>query len=297
MQKNPLVTVICLCYNHADFVVESLHSIVNQSYKNIELIVVDDCSSDNSVLFIRNWLVDFPNVKLIVNQKNLGSTKSFNKALKIAKGDYIFDLAADDVLLPYCIEKQLECFDNSHFDNLGIVYGNAENISENGQFLSYYLEVDTDKKVINPRITGNIYKSILTSGDGLCSVAALVKKSVYIDLNGYDENLVYEDLDFWIRATRKYNVDFIDTILVQKRTVSTSLGNQFFKKNHKINQSTYLILRKAFGLNKNKEEDLALQTRVHYEIYYCLKNRIFGLLLKNLGLKIRLFFRVFTSNY
>ena len=55
MQKNPLVTVICLCYNHAEFVVESLNSVVNQNYKAIELIILDDCSTDDSVTIIENF--------------------------------------------------------------------------------------------------------------------------------------------------------------------------------------------------------------------------------------------------
>ena len=98
MESNPLVTIICLCYNHSDFVVESLNSVINQDYKNIELIIIDDCSSDNSALVIKQWLKNYPEILFIKNEVNLGNTKSFNKGLQLAKGDYIIDLASDDVL-------------------------------------------------------------------------------------------------------------------------------------------------------------------------------------------------------
>ena len=71
----------------------------------------------------------------------------------------------------------------------------------------------------------------------------------------------------------KFEFDFIDAILVKKRTVSNSLGSNFYKKNHKINISTYKILKKALQLNRSKEEDLALQKRVHYEIIHSFKNQ------------------------
>jgi glycosyltransferase involved in cell wall biosynthesis len=292
MQEKPIVSVICLCYNHSEFVIECLNSILNQTYKNIEIIIVDDCSTDKSVAVINDFLYTNSNIQFIANSINLGSTKSFNQALKIAKGEYIIDLATDDVLLLNCVELQLAKFKNSTLNNLGIVYGNAENILENGIHDSYYYDVNTIKKVINSRQKGDIYTQVLAGGDSYCSASAMIKKSVYDDLNGYDETLVYEDLDFWIRASRKYNIDFIDEILMQKRIVKNSLGSQFFNKNHKINYSTYLILKKAIGLNRNKAEDLALLKRVHYEIFYCFKNRIFHLLLRNIVLKGWLFFRI-----
>ena len=297
MQDNPLVSVICLCYNHSDFVVECLNSVNNQTYKNIEIIVVDDCSDDDSVAVIENYKKAFPQIIFIANKHNLGSTKSFNQALKIAKGDFVIDLATDDLLIENCIELQLNQFKNSALLNLGIVYGNAENVVENGEHQSYYYKVNSNKKVLKARQTGNIYNQVLAGGDSYCSASAMIRKSVYDDLNGYDEHLVYEDLDFWIRASHKYNIYFIDDVLMKKRIVKNSLGSQFFNKNHKINESTYLILKKAIAINTNKNEDLAVLKRVHYEIYYCLKNRIFGLALKNLKLKIRLFFRINFYSY
>ena len=292
MQNNPLVTIICLCYNHEAYVVESLNSVINQYYPSIQLIIIDDCSNDSSKKTITTWLEKNPGIQFIANETNLGNTKSFNKALKLAKGEYVIDLAADDVLLPNCVELQIEAFKNSLYKNLGVVYGNVELISEKGSFNSYYFPVNEQKKVTKNRITGDIYQSVLSGGNSICSVSAMIKKTVFDRLQGYDETLAYEDLDFWIRASRQYEFDFIDEPLVQKRIVANSLGSDFFKKNdsraRKINHSTYLILKKAIALNQTKAEDLAIQKRVHYEIMHSLKINDFGLLFKLLGLRILL---------
>lgn len=299
MPNNPLVTIICLCYNQQEYVIESLDSVINQSYASIELIIVDDFSTDSSKITIENWLQKHPEIHFITNETNLGITKSFNKALQFAKGEYIIDLAADDVLLPQCVESQLKGFNDSSLKNLGVVYGNVELILENGTFDSYYFPVNPEKKVIHKRITGDIYQSVLAGGDSICSVSALIKKSVFDHLGGYDESLAYEDLDFWIRASRIYDFDFIDEPIMQKRIVSTSLATDFFKKNDhrskKINYSNYLILKKALKLNRNKQEDLALQKRIHNSIVRCFKNRNYWLVMKNIELRIILTWRKFKN--
>jgi glycosyltransferase involved in cell wall biosynthesis len=295
MQDNPLVSIICLCYNHELFVIEALESVIVQSYKNIELIIVNDCSTDNSKKIIENWLKNHPEVLFLSNDNNIGNTKSFNKALKLARGEFIIDLASDDVLLRNCIELQIKGFEKSSYKNLGIVYGNAELISESGRFESYYFEVNEQKKLLKKRPTSNIYVDILSGGKSICSVSAMVKKEVYDQLNGYDENLYYEDLDFWIRTARSYEFDFIDEILIQKRTVDNSLGTHFYKKNDdrakKINYATYLIIKKAIKLNKNKTEDKALIKRIHFDIVLNFKNQNYLLMFKYFYLKIKLFFR------
>ncbi|MEN2400989.1 glycosyltransferase [Flavobacterium sp. MC2016-06] len=291
MQDNSLVTIICLCYNHEKNVVESLLSVINQDYPFVELIIVDDCSTDNSKETIQKWLLDYPKVQFIANETNLGSTKSFNKALKLAKGDFIIDLAADDILIPNCVSLQLKTFKESHYKNLGIVYGNAELISENGKHDSYYFPVDNQKKIIDKRQTGDIYLSVISGGNSICSVSSMVRKSIFDTLNGYDENLAYEDLDLWIRASRDYEVDFIDAVLIQKRISNSSLGTHFFIKNDarskKINYSTYLIIKKAIVLNRSKTEHKAILKRMHFEMILTYKTADYKLLLKYVFLEIK----------
>lgn len=294
MQNSPLVSIICMCYNHEKYVVESLNSVLNQSYKNIQLIITNDSSRDDSDKKIKTWLLNYPDVIYIKNSINLGNTKTFNKALKPAKGDYIIDLAADDILLEDCIEKQLNAFLNPKFENVGIVYGNVELISENNTHNGYYYPVNSNKEAIEKPASGDIYLSMLSQNSKICSVSAMIKKTVLDRLNGYDEKLEYEDLDLWIRASRYYNFEFIDRILVQKRELENSLGSQFFKKlnsrTQKINRSTYLVIKKAVALNETRLENKALLKRLHFEMDKSFKTYDFILLLKYIPLEIKLRF-------
>ena len=137
MQNFPLVSVICLSYNHEAYVVEALNSVINQNYPKIELLIADDCSTDDSVSVIQNWLKDNPTIHFVSNQKNVGNTQTFNNLARIAKGEYIIDLAADDVLLENCIAKQIETFQNSNYSNLGIVYGNLIEIDDKSFEVTY----------------------------------------------------------------------------------------------------------------------------------------------------------------
>ncbi|MET3046180.1 glycosyltransferase family 2 protein [Flavobacterium covae] len=297
MENAPLVTVICLCYNHAAFVTKALDSVINQSYKNIELLIADDASQDESVAIIKKWIENYPHVFFMVNKNNLGNTKTFNKLLKQAKGKYIIDLAADDVLTSGCIKKQVDTFLNTTYKNLALVYGNLEIIDEKDNHLEYYYSVSSNKKVIKRPPSGYIYISLLAGKEKMCSVSSMIKSEVLKSLGGYDELLAYEDFDIWIRASKSFEFEFIDEILVQKRELKSSMYQYFFKKrNHftkRLNNSTYKILVKAFKQNTKKEEYLAMLKRVHYEIVLNFRNGHYNLCILLIFLKLKIHLKSF----
>lgn len=288
MLDSPLVTVLCSCYNHQNFVCESIQSVLNQSYKNIQLIVIDDCSNDNSKAVIEQFITNYPAIAFIKNETNLGLTKSVTNALKLAKGSYFIDLAADDLLLPNCIEIQINSFKTSLFKNLAMVYGNAELITENGEHSSYYFEVNEELKTKKKIPSGDIYINIVDADTTICSVSAMYNKLIFDQLKGYDISLSYEDLDFWIRASRQYNIEFIDQVLMQKRIVHNSLQTTLYTANNKISRSTYRILNKAYHLNKTKLEHKALSKRVNFEILNSYRTKNYLLMLKNSFLRFRI---------
>ena len=292
MQNKPLVTIVCLCYNHAAFVTKALDSVVSQTYPNIELLIADDCSTDNSVEIIEDWLEKHPTLSFTVNPVNKGNTKTFNSLLHKASGKYIIDLAADDVLMPKAVDILVNSFEHSNFENVAIVYGNLEIIDENDAHLEYYYPVDEKLKALRTPPSGDIYCSILASKEKINSVASMIKTDVLKSLGGYDETLTYEDLDIWMKVAKQYHFVYIDEILVQKRELSTSLYQQFFKKNnaftYKMNASTYKILSKAFKQNTHFREDKAMLKRVHYEMVLNYNNRNFGLLYKYVLLKLKI---------
>jgi len=278
MQNLPLVTVICLCYNHEKFVKEALNSVLNQTYPNIELIIVDDNSKDLSVVEINEWINENPNFKLMLNDTNKGNTKSFNKALSLANGDYIIDLAADDILLPDCVAKQIKTFQNSIEKKLGIVYGNMNLIDESSSFISIYYKENEHPE------SGNIYNMIISRSTKICSVSSMIKKSVFDEIGGYDETLAYEDLDFWLRTSTEYSFQYIPDILVQKRELSTSLSAHYSKRNnkltHNLHYTTLRIFEKMLKMNTKKEHFAIMRNRIHFEMIKFLVAREYILFLK-----------------
>ncbi|MBV6645362.1 MAG: glycosyltransferase family 2 protein, partial [Cyclobacteriaceae bacterium] len=95
MSNQPLVSIICLCYNHEKYVRQAVESALNQTYPLIEVIIIDDHSTDNSLQMIEKLQQSYPQLRVLSNEENMGNCKSFNKALKLAKGEFIIDLAAD----------------------------------------------------------------------------------------------------------------------------------------------------------------------------------------------------------
>lgn len=276
--SQPLVSVICLCYNHAPYLIEALNSVEAQDYDPIELIIVDDCSSDNSAQLISEWIKD-KDVKFLKNETNIGNTKSFNRALNKANGFYIVDFATDDVLLPNSISEKVNTFHNSNYNNVGVVFSNVEYIDTTGNFIKYEYDVDRSKKALKVPKTGMIYKD-LVSDYFISASSMLIKKEVFNKLNGYDESLAYEDLDFWFRSSREFEYDYTDKILLKKRITNNSLGKQFYSYGkNKLSKSTYKVCLKALKLNRSKEEHLALLNRLKYEIKLAARKfNIIGLL-------------------
>lgn len=281
MTLQPLVTVICNCYNHESFVIEAIQSIENQSYKNIEIIVLNNGSIDNSDRIISEYLLDKPNIKYINWKETQPITIAFNRVVELVKGDYLIDLAGDDILLPHCVETQINVFLKSD-ENTGIVYGNTYNIDEQGNILSHYFDVDSDGKVTDENLFDVNYLKLLGGGVVICSVSSMMKRLHFELLGGYDEALFFEDLDYWFRLSRKYKIIFIDDFLVKKRQVAHSLGSQIGKRDAlttKLHSSLYKIFNDAINYN-NRTENKKLLERIHNSIILSLKNRLWRELIK-----------------
>ena len=255
--QGPIVTVICLCYNHAAYVEQALQSVINQSYPFVQLIVADDASSDGSEKIISSFLNGRSDINFVQNQTNLGNCATFNIAFALAKGKYIIDLAADDVLLYDRISNQVTEFEKLD-ERYGVIFSDVFNIDERGGIIGLY----ENKK----KIRGEIYKELLSSFL-ISAPSMMVRKSVLDHLGGYDENLAYEDFDFWVRSSRHYYYYYLPGATTLKRRLKSSLSWSFnLQRQYKIQYSTYLVCEKAFELNRNDDENLALAQRINYQI-------------------------------
>lgn len=252
------VSVICLCHNHAEFVIEAIHSVLAQTYKNIELIVVDDGSTDNSKAIISKIAAE-AKIQFIDIKEPLGNCKAFNIGLKHTTGEYIIDLAADDFLIENRIEEGIRTFSQKP---IGVEFCNVLNIDKDGKEIGRHFP----KSQAVPE--GDLYEKLITTYI-ISPPGMMIKKSVLEDLNGYDERLSYEDFDFWIRSSRDYEYGYTDMILVKKRDVPYSLSKRQFRFLTKHQRSTLRVCKKIRKLNQYKREDLALRKRCLYEIKNC----------------------------
>jgi glycosyltransferase involved in cell wall biosynthesis len=259
----PLVSVICLCYNHGRFIREAVDSVLAQTYPNIEIILVDDFSTDNSRAVLNELMTVHSEIKFFLLDQNQGNCKAFNIAFKQAKGQYIVDFAADDVMLPTRIEQQVNCFEKLSKD-FGIVFTDAIYIDETGKTLYEHFAYLKAKGLIKNIPQGDIYEEVLKQYF-ICGPTMLVRREVFEQLNGYDENLAYEDFDFWLRSSRIFKYSYLDKVLTKVRRVSTSMSSNLYRSGDQQLMSTYLICEKAVSLNKTKAENKALLLRVRYE--------------------------------
>jgi glycosyltransferase involved in cell wall biosynthesis len=279
--RTPLVSVVCLCYNQAPYVEEAVRSVLRQSYPSIELLVVDDASTDGSAQRIESLGAENSSVKTLLLKSNLGHCKAFNQALKKISGDYVIDLAADDVLLPDRVATGV-----AELEKLGPAYGvhfsDAEWIDENGQHLFYHSE-----KVPHHTVpSGDIYLKLIKRSF-MCPPTLLFRRSVLEALGGYDESLSYEDFDFWIRSSRAYRYTYTPAVLVKKRVVPSSTGKRQFSLFSRESATTFRVCEKIMNLNRTRAEQQALSKRILYEMRLNARLLNMGMVSKYLQLWIK----------
>lgn len=261
--SQPLVSIICLCYNHERFIKEALDSVLAQTYGNLEVIIVDDSSTDNSVTIIEEYCRLYPQLKFISTGENIGNCAAFNKGWRISKGEYIIDFATDDVLLPDRVEKQVKAFQGLD-KSYGVVYTDALYINDQSQPIKYHYKRGKNGRLASFAPSGDIFIEIL-SKYFICPPTMMMRRDVFDQLGGYDESLAYEDFDFWVRSSRIFKYFYLDAVTTKRRVHGTSLSKGFYKPGSRLLHSTIRVCEKAAKLVQNKEEELALVSRLKFE--------------------------------
>jgi len=261
---NPLVSIICLCYNHAAFVREAVESVLKQSYSPLQIILADDASTDGSVSEIKKLKAEYPQLELLLLPNNVGNCKAFNSAFKMANGKYVVDFATDDVMMTERIQKQVAQFERLD-ESVGVVFTDAVYIDATGTVFRHHYDYLFSKNLLSTIPQGDVYKDLLQRYF-IASPTMLVRKKVLDEMNGYDETLTYEDFDFWIRSSRNYKYFFLDEKLTMIRRRHTSLSSGWYVPGDPQLHSTYLVCKKAQQLNRSPEDTQALVKRVRYEL-------------------------------
>jgi glycosyltransferase involved in cell wall biosynthesis len=240
---NPRVSVIIPTYNRAHLIRRAVQSVLNQTYKDFELIVVDDASTDNTEEVLKGFNDD--RLMYIRLSKNSGSSAGpRNTAIKIARGEYIAFQDSDDEWLPEKLEKQMKIFSNAMHE-VGIVYTDMWRIRENGK-----------KEYFNsPRIMpeeGIIYKEALDYRV-ICigTSTAIIKKECFTRVGLFDDKLrMYIDTELIIRISKYYYLYHIAEPLVHYFATANSISSS----KRAATMAMKLILEKHFDeISKDKK--------------------------------------------
>lgn len=256
----PWVSVICTSYNHEAYVEQALQSVIDQDYPNVELIVVDNNSSDRSAERIENFAKKHSGLRLIKNLTNLGLNRAFNQGLALAEGRYVIDLAADDVLLPNRISHQVSLFEELS-GPYAVVFSNAAYIDGQGRETAIHYAVDGNGRSRTKVPSGNVFQNVLESYF-ICTPTMMMRRDVLNELGGYDESLSFEDFDFWVRSSRLYHYAYLDEVLTLKRRLPDSLASQITLPGNQLLSSSLTVCYKAFDRCSTKAEYQALAGRI-----------------------------------
>lgn len=206
-----LVSIIVTTYNSAKFVIETLESAKAQTWQNLELIVSDDCSSDNTVELCSEWIARnkerFVSTDIITVPKNTGVSANCNRCIKASNADWIKFIAGDDILLPNCIEENMK-FVAEHAE-ASIIFSQVlvyQDEFKEDQFAAA-IPVNYPENLMNQLFgAADQFKLLLISDRINYTPSYFFKKQALLNVGCYDEeNKLVEDYPMWLKLTRAGN--------------------------------------------------------------------------------------------
>jgi len=211
----PKVSVIIPTYNRAYLIGRAIQSVLDQSYHDFEIIIIDDGSTDNTEEVVKEFQKKDERIRYIKHKGNKGYPKALNTGIKAARGEYIAFQDSDDEWLPEKLKKQMEVFKNASSD-VGVVY-------------TGFLRIEKDKKIYIPpswvtHKEGNIHKELLKR-NFVGTPAAIVKKECFEKTGMFDEYLpCFQDWELWIRISKYYQFRYIAEPLINAYCTPDSIS-------------------------------------------------------------------------
>ncbi len=219
MKQKPVISVLCLSMNHERFIEKSFHSLVNQTYSNLEIFYADNFSADASFMkgdkILRNSGLPY---KSFQREKSYNASQNLNFLLQHATGKYISILSADDWWDPNHLKEKIAYFERNK--QYGFVHGSG--------FLHYY---DTGvielEKVISKR-KGWVFNELLQR-NFINTIGIVIRKDALDAVGPFDENSPLEDWDMWLRLAEKFELGFLDKPLVYygKQSANISANKEY----------------------------------------------------------------------
>jgi len=214
MRGGPKVTVLMSVYNGERYLNEAVDSILSQTFTDFEFLIIDDASTDRTPEILRSY--DDPRIRVVTNEENLGLTKSLNKGLALAKGEYIARMDADDISLPERFEKQIKFLENH--PNVALVGTSCQVIDHQNKALGYdFVQSDV------------LYEDLIKR-NCIHHGSIIVRRSVMNEFSGYNELFrKCQDYALWLQMIKLYQLKNIPEILYKLRSHSNSvsrIGNE-----------------------------------------------------------------------
>jgi glycosyltransferase involved in cell wall biosynthesis len=214
----PRVSVVIPTYNRANLIGESIRSVLDQTYRDFELIIVDDGSADNTKEVIES--IKDPRIRYIY-QENRGVSAALNAGIKISTGEFYAGLGSDDLWLPQNLELKVERLDSR--PDIALVCSDAYIFDDQtGDIIarfwhSYDSSFNLEEAMKNP------FRQMLSWGCFIAGQASVVRRYVFDEVGYFDESLPIEDWDMFVRIVQRFPVDFIDIPLIKGRRHSGNL--------------------------------------------------------------------------
>ena len=269
--SEPLISILIPLYNAELYIEDTIRSVLKQSYSNLEIIIVDDRSTDASVSKASRFTD--PRIRLIVNEKNMGPEKNWNNALILATGQYIKLVCSDDLLEKDCITKQAAILENPIHTDVGLVSCSRYIINSGGRKM-----FRRSFGKLHGRYDGKqIIKRIIRSGDNPIGepVAGLFRAKLLREVGYYRTTAPYViDLDFWIRILCKANIYIINEPLCSFRLSPQSWSAR-------LNFRQFIDYLKLIRLTASESRHILSKTDIVLGQMRCLINTLFRILVFN----------------
>jgi glycosyltransferase involved in cell wall biosynthesis len=240
LSSTPTVTVVVPCYNYGRFLPDAVGSALDQPGVDVDVIVVDDCSTDGSELVAKQLEAAHPQVRLIQNPTNLGHIATYDRGLSEATGDYVVLLSADDLLAPGALTRATALF--QAFPNVGFVYGYAPSFTE------------APEPAPVPRTwstwTGDQWlQRMARRGDNLVTNPEVVmRRSLMDELGAYDPAFPHAaDMLLWLQCAARHDVGRVNGVQAYYREHGANLHRTDFAGTVRDMRERLLLFRKFFG--------------------------------------------------
>lgn len=231
MMRNPLVSVIIPCYNCEKFVEKAVRSIMAQTYSNLEIIVINDCSNDNTRNILLELQQEDNRIIYVENEFNMRLPKTLNKGIAISRGEYIARMDADDISLNSRIETQINFLLKNR--DIDMISANYRVMDEFDNITSISSSLPTEHNSIINRLSWQ---------SPFAHPLVIGKRSFFNNLGGYDENINYaEDYEMWIRAwLAGYKFANINEVLLYYRYHNNQMTDKKFNNYNARNIRRFL---------------------------------------------------------